>query len=433
MIKLYIKQAWNLLRQEKLFSSIYILGTGLSITVVMVLSIVFYIKIANIYPETNRDRMLAVSRAVEKSKDANGGYNSSCLSPVVVESCFRSLKSAETVTAILVTRNEENYVQPEGSIDQLPVTVKYVDTKFWTVFPFRFVHGKPFTEADFQSALPAAVIAESLAKRLFGTADATGKQVSLDFRSFRVCGVVKDASYVTERTYAQLWVPYTVNPESKAAFGREGSLGFLSVYILAPSAAALEQIHQEAIENIHRYNRTLKDVEFTVNGQPDRYWQLVLRGWSTNVNFTQILLLYGFIFFILLLVPAVSLSGMTDSRIERRVAEMGVRRAFGAQVHKLIGQIISENFLYTLLGGSVGLLSSWLLILMGRQWIMKLGTSLAISPPEGIDVVFTPSMLLNLPVFAIALGICFLLNLLSSLIPAWRYARREIIDSLNVK
>jgi putative ABC transport system permease protein len=41
MIKHYFKQAWNLLRQEKVFSSIYILGTGLSVTVVMALSIVF--------------------------------------------------------------------------------------------------------------------------------------------------------------------------------------------------------------------------------------------------------------------------------------------------------------------------------------------------------------------------------------------------------
>jgi putative ABC transport system permease protein len=433
----YFKQAWNLIRQEKLFSSLYILGTGLSITVVMVLSIVFYLKIANIYPETNRDRMLTVRKAVEKSKEKNGSYNSSRLSPQVVETCFRSLKSAEVVTATLATWGDENYVQPDGSQDQWPVAVKYVDTQFWTVFPYRFVDGKPFTEADFQSAIPVAVIAESLAKRLFGDAEAVGKQVSMDFRSFRVCGVVKDASFVTERTYAQLWAPYTVNPESKASFGPGGSLGRLMVYILAPSVSAVEQVRREAIENLQRYSQTLKDLEFTVNGQPDRYWQMVLRDISTgmpeNPDFTKDLMSYGLIFFILLLVPAVSLSGMTDSRIERRMAEMGVRRAFGAPVHRLMGQIISENFLFTLLGGAVGLLTSWLFILLGRQWIMKLGEHSIDIPPEGTDVVFSPSMLMNLPVFAITLGICFVLNLLSSLIPAWRYSRREIIHSLNLK
>jgi hypothetical protein len=224
MIKLYIKQAWNLLRQEKLFSSIYILGTGLSITVVMALSIVFYIKIANVYPETNRDRMLVIKGAEEKMKD---GYRSSNLSSHVIETCFRSLESAEAVTAVIDGRGSS--VQPDGSKGQLPVTVKYIDTEYWKVFPFHFVHGKSFTEADFQSGIRTAVIAESLAKRLFGTADATGKQLSLDFYTYRVCGVVKDASYVTERTYAQLWAPWQVElaeyPDVHLQYSEEANTG----------------------------------------------------------------------------------------------------------------------------------------------------------------------------------------------------------------
>lgn len=31
MIKLYLKQAWTLIKQNKLFTSIYVVGTGLSI------------------------------------------------------------------------------------------------------------------------------------------------------------------------------------------------------------------------------------------------------------------------------------------------------------------------------------------------------------------------------------------------------------------
>ena len=51
MYKIYLKQAWALIRQERLFSSVYIVGTGLAISLVMVLSIVFYVKMASIYPE----------------------------------------------------------------------------------------------------------------------------------------------------------------------------------------------------------------------------------------------------------------------------------------------------------------------------------------------------------------------------------------------
>ncbi|MDR1332770.1 MAG: ABC transporter permease [Tannerella sp.] len=428
----YFRQAWNIIRQERLFSGIYIVGTGLSITMVMALSIVFYIKIANIYPETNRDRLLIVKSATGKEAKTNSQFSSS-LAYSVVETCFLPLESAEAVSAVLDTWDKEGRVQPEGSRDQWPVTVKHVDTNFWTVFPFRFVSGKPFTEADMQSSIQTAVIAESLARRLFGTADATGRTVSLNFRQYRVCGVVRDASLITERTYAQLWLPYTLM-DYRNGDGPGNLMGSMIVYILAPSAGSVEQVRQEAIANVNRLNQSLDDVEFSILGQPDRQWQTIFRFWSNSEpDFGIILCQYGLIFLVLLLVPAVSLSGMTDSRMERRMTEMGVRRAFGARVSGLMTQIIAENLLFTLLGGVIGLLASWLIVVLGRSWIMEIGQSFVNLPVEGTEVTLSPSMLLNLPVFAIALAICFVLNLLSSLIPAWRNARREIIHSLNAK
>ena len=42
MIKLYLKQSWMLIRQNKLFSSLYVLGTGLAIAMTMIIAIVYY-------------------------------------------------------------------------------------------------------------------------------------------------------------------------------------------------------------------------------------------------------------------------------------------------------------------------------------------------------------------------------------------------------
>jgi putative ABC transport system permease protein len=397
----------------------------------MVLSIVFYIKTGNIYPETNRDRLLIVTHGEEQYEN---NKHSSSLSYPFVETCFNSLESAEAVTMIRDTWGEEYYVQPAGSEEQVPVVVKPVDTAFWTVFPFRFLQGKPFTEADMQSGIHTAVIAESLARKLFGSTEVTGETIHLNFSPYRVCGVVKDVSYAMERTYAQLWIPYSVFPDYKKGSGKTLALGRMQAYILAPTVRDAKKMREEAIENVRKYNQTLKEVELSIYGQPDSQWQTVLRGFpGKELNFLKIVLQYGLIFFILLLVPAVSLSGMTESRMERRLAEMGVRRAFGAPVGTLTRQILSENFLFTVCGGCIGLLSSYLLILLCRNWIMQLGQSLSGIPPEGAEMVFSPSMLINLPVFAIALGVCFLLNLLSAGIPAWRASHREIIYSLNAK
>ena len=55
MINYYFKQAWTMIKQNKLFSFIYIMGTGLSIALVMIVSIIYYIKLAPVYPEYNRN------------------------------------------------------------------------------------------------------------------------------------------------------------------------------------------------------------------------------------------------------------------------------------------------------------------------------------------------------------------------------------------
>lgn len=429
---LYFKQAWNLIKQEKLFSSLYIIGTGLSITVVMVLSIVYYIRIANIYPETNRDRMLIVKNAMEESP--NGDISSANLSYHTIETCFLSLHDTEAVSA-LYDPWKKHFVQPPGSKEQLPATVKYVDTNFWHVFAFRFLQGTPFTEADFQSGIRTAVISESMSKRLFGTVDAVGQYVSLNFMPYRVCGVVKDASFVTETTFAQLWIPYTVNPGHKSSFAEGGTLGNFGVYILASSAGDMEKIRNEALDNVRKLNSTLPDqIELKLFGQPDRHWESTFRLYSNQVlDFTKIGWQHSLIFLILLLIPGISLSAMTDSRMERRLSEMGIRRAFGAPVKTLMGQIFTENFLFTLLGGLAGLIFSYILILISSDWIMNIGQSWSSVPPDGTKVIFTATMLINIPVFLIALGVCLLLNLIAAVIPAWRASHKDIIFSLNAK
>ena len=45
MIRTYFNQAFHLIRQNPLFSGFYILGTGLAISMVMLLVVIYYIKV----------------------------------------------------------------------------------------------------------------------------------------------------------------------------------------------------------------------------------------------------------------------------------------------------------------------------------------------------------------------------------------------------
>ena len=43
VVRVYLKQAWNLMKQNPLFSTLYIVGTGISIVMTMVIAIVYYV------------------------------------------------------------------------------------------------------------------------------------------------------------------------------------------------------------------------------------------------------------------------------------------------------------------------------------------------------------------------------------------------------
>ena len=124
---------------------------------------------------------------------------------------------------------------------------------------------------------------------------------------------------------------------------------------------------------------------------------------------------------------------MISSRMEGRLAEMGVRKSFGAGRGSLLSQVMWENLLLTLLGGILGLLLAWLLLYIGRDWVFTMLDKWPDMVPEGINVHVSGEMLFAPLVFVLTLVLCILLNMLSALIPAWYSLRKPIVHSLSEK
>ena len=55
MIKHFLRQAWTMMKQHRLFTGMYLAGTAISIAMAMAVIIILYIKLGPIYPEYNRD------------------------------------------------------------------------------------------------------------------------------------------------------------------------------------------------------------------------------------------------------------------------------------------------------------------------------------------------------------------------------------------
>lgn len=415
MIKQYFRQALQMLRENPLISTISIAGTALSIAMIMVVVLVFQVQSANFRPEVNRNRMMYVETGTEVRM---GGWNRGNMSAEAVRECFYSLKTPEAASAWSDTQQP---LSIPGKRMYKAYEVKYTDPAFWTIYSFRFLEGKPFTEADFQSAVPQAVVSASTARKLYGTTQAVGREVIVGMLPYIICGVVDDVSRAADTSFADLWAPYSTSQTLLDMSYNENMSGPFNTCLLARSADDFEAIRQELKGQTARYNATKQEAEINFFHNPVvRMEKAIGSGGQTKVEWKDYLAETGGLLLFLLLVPALNLLGVIQSAVQKRREELGVRKAFGATPTVLIRQILIENGVTTLLGGVIGLGLSFALLPLCRDFLFK-----------SFDTTLSSDMLFQPAVFAVALLISLLLNLLSAGIPAMHIARQQICDALN--
>ena len=433
MLKNYLKQAWTLMRQNRLFTGIYVVGTGLSIALVMTLFIILYVKFAPIYPEYNRDRTLVLKpiKRYPKGKPDNWNINGG-VAYYVVDQLLQGLPHVEQVAGSMIGF-WENYQVSAAGVKPFNVMPRYVNGAFWQVFGFRFLDGKSFTQEDVKARANVAVLGESLARRLFATTQGlVGRHFTFNGCDYRVCGVVSDVSNATPETSGDLWVPLLNASEDPEQLDDQGLLGNVFAYLLVDDEENLETVRSEVQDVFRRYSQQDKDYEYDLMGQPDKYWVSTFRQDVERApDMGELTKTFLYILLALLFIPALNLSGMISSRMDSRIAELGIRKAYGATRRQLLQQVLCENLVLTVLGGLAGLVFSYLIVLTANDWILTLfdkniyDTSLSTS--------FTAEMLFNPAVFGCTFDVCVVLNVVSALVPALGALRHPIMESLNMK
>lgn len=428
-MKHIFKQAWAQLRQQPLISAVSVAGTALSIFLIMLVVMMQQVKTAPFAPESNRDRFLHVKMASITNKawgaddSSNGPWSAHSL-----EGIYKPMTTPEAVTVytyMTVSTPVSLPGQPSLAVDLLET-----DADFWRVFDFAFRQGKPYDEATFTAGQPVAVMTESVARRLFGTTDVVGKEFLLAYVPYRVAGVVKDVSTLASTAYAQVWVPYTSTNQVHNTWDTD-LMGLMSCTLLAKDPADFPAIREEALRRLEAKNQSLKETGYSYINRNRPYTQekdVLAFGANYEPDVESERRQRWMIYLILLIVPAINLSSMTQSRLRQRVGEIGVRRAFGATRIELMGQLLGENLIVTLLAGLFGLLLSVVVAYVGNEFLFAQEFSYTLAPPT-VDA----SILIHTSTFLMALAFCFVLNLLSTGIPAWRASRMNIVDSLGGK
>ena len=420
-----IRQTLAMMREERLFSGIYIVGTALAIAFTMVMAVVYYAKLADIAPEVNRSRTVYVKGMVKRAVNDTLKWQQTNYTATQVKEWLYTLKSAEVVSA---TVNASRYTSDRQYLKcdnrkLVPVVTRMVDANFFKVYQFNFVYGRPFTQEEClndsyykaHAAVPA-VISRDIAEQAFGKdVNPVGKTLNYGF-IIRIVGVIEPTSSIMEESFGQLFLALDQEAEQATVVLKEG--------------CTVLDLYKELEEIARKRSVSDKEWDYFLHGTILPHAQLKMSDDGGLHPWSSILKSFFPKVFVLLLVPALNLSGLVAARMRRRVAEMGVRKAFGATRRTLLTQVITENMVLTLCGGVVGLLITWLLLYVFRSWLFfaVAGSAFTLSEPtlDG-EMLFSPV------IFVIGLLVCIVLNLMAALIPAWLSLRNPIVESMNEK
>ncbi len=417
MYKIYFKQAIQLLKQNTFISIVAITGTALAIMMIMAILVSEEVKTISVAPEVNRDRTYYISFVAKYTTD-DGAMEGGYLSYNNIQQYLANLKTPEYVSAVnVIDEKTSTLVNKEGSTEYIPSVVRCTDANYWKIMSFHFREGKPFVQEEFESGIPVAVITQRTAQQLFKGEKALGQTIMVEFNPYRVIGIVSDVSPVFSMAYGDVWIPCSSLPATK----NKG--GYLAL-LLARSNNDYPAIYQEVRKVEQEYHtRNAPESLYLRGPESHRVYRMDIRVNNPTSLANSIKaqhLKTVFILCILLIVPAINLSGFSLSRIKKRTAEIGVRKAFGAKKHIILIQVLCENLITSLIGGIIGLILSYAVVFLMRDWLL------------GIEDSRIPlSTLFSLPVCMAVFVVCLLINLLSAGIPAWRASRMNIIDSLT--
>ena len=417
-----------MMREEKLYSAMYICGTALAIAFTMLIAEVYYIKVADIAPEVNRSKTYYLEYLIQKNES-----NATIIYWDNFRDLFQKMQTPECMTAVMnYWTSRSDYIKLSDGRHERAVKLIVTEPGFFRFFQFRFTEGAPFTQDDFGSGRRNVVITEEIREVLFGKeGKAVGSTLTYNYQEYRICGMVETPSVLTEACVADIYMP-------AAADGllRNGGVGYeyqsYRVFFSVPSAKR-EAFMQELKEVEARYNSMHPDqpVDMTnmlMSHYAGVWWNL---GFLFSAGGNSLIWYVASGILLLLIVPAINLSGMVASRMERRLPEIAIRKAFGAKRRTLLWQVVAENLMLTLIGGFVGLCLAWTALYGWRDWLFYTFSNNA--NLYGVVPILKGEMFFGPVIFLIALLVCTLLNVLAATLPAWLSLRKPIVESMMIK
>jgi len=211
---------------------------------------------------------------------------------------------------------------------------------------YQIQEGTFFTNADESQHNRVAVIGETVATNLFGTADPIGNNVQFNGASYQIIGLLKPKG--TDGAQDQddvVMAPLTAVQDTLTGYA--SSYSTIDVEAASPSKQADAQAEVTAtLETTHGIAAGGTD-DFRILNQAS----LLQTAGSSNKVLTTLL---GIVAGISLLVGGIGVMNIMLVTVTERTREIGIRKAIGAKRSDILGQFLVEAVLLSAIGGLIG-------------------------------------------------------------------------------
>ena len=260
--------------------------------------------------------------------------------------------------------------------------------------------GRFFTNSEDKSGMRVTVIGDGIKKAFFGDEEAIGKYIKIDNMKFRVIGILEEQAKFLGlfSTDKQAILPFGAY---KRIFSKRG---FMRLSVKVPEDKIEEAVDE--ISFVMRHIRGLKPNQkndFAINQTKafeKQYNTLKIAIGGTGTFITLLSLIVG----------GIGVMNIMFVSVKERTREIGVRKAIGATKGMIMSQFLMEAVTICLLAGLIGLLFAYL------------GSFL-------LNKIFPSNLDLSLALFSILISM--FVGVISGIIPSYRAAKLDPIDSLR--
>lgn len=274
---------------------------------------------------------------------------------------------------------------------------RYANENYLNILDLDFIKGERYNQKHIESGQRVIIISETVAEYLFESTDVIGKEVLVFRIPYKVVGVFKNMSRIAPVT-AVAFLPVEFCMWDKMDWN---------------VAVTNQNLNKDILE------KTFNKHAVEIFGNEDGRIRLLS---NIELIFSNLekLQIGGLIIFIMLLaiaLPALLMANMIVTRMETKLNELGIRKAFGANKKEIFIQLIYENIIFTLLGGTIALF-------VGQFVVSNLIYE---------EDKFSISSMLNMPISThlLVVLVYLIFGFVSGWYPSRLVSRKSIVTSLN--